>query len=96
MKDLLCFRDNTAIIREHHKKMEASTDEKTLLIETASKLILHDIQMVNLSPKYYPTVEQMTDLDSQLDLLPQSLKSLLKPLVKSDERVASWGKNSSN
>ena len=46
-KDLLCFRDTTAyIIREHHNKLKETTDQKSLLIETTSKLILHDNEML--------------------------------------------------
>ena len=35
----------------------------------------------------------MTDIDSQLTLVPASLQMFLRPIVKADERVAVWGKN---
>jgi len=35
----------------------------------------------------------MTNIDSQLALVPASLQMLLKPIVKTDERVAVWGQH---
>ena len=35
----------------------------------------------------------MVDLDQHLELIPESLKLLLKPLLKDDKRVALWGQN---
>ena len=35
----------------------------------------------------------MTDLDRQLELVPESVKLLLRPLLKSDIKVAFWEQN---
>ena len=35
----------------------------------------------------------MTDIDSQLTLVPASLQMYLRPIVKTDERVAVWGQH---
>ena len=35
----------------------------------------------------------MTDINSQLALVPASLQTSLRPIVKTDERVAVWGQN---
>ena len=35
----------------------------------------------------------MTDIDSQLTLVPESLQMFLRPIVKTDKRVAVWGHN---
>jgi len=35
----------------------------------------------------------MTDIDSQLALVPASLQTFLRPIFKTDERVAVWGQN---
>ena len=76
---MLCYRDITAhIIRE----------QKTLLTQTPSIFVLHDIEMLKFDPKYYPTIDQMTYIKTQLDSISDSLTALLKPIVKTDKRVA--------
>ncbi|KAJ8402846.1 hypothetical protein AAFF_G00361600 [Aldrovandia affinis] len=68
-------------------------DEKTQIIKTALKLICNDIATIDLDPKSYPTAHSMTDIASQLALVPESLQMFLRPIVKTDERVAIWGQN---
>ena len=90
--DVLCFKDATAnIIREHQENVE--DDEKTKILKTAVKFIQNDIALVNLVSSIYPSVDSMVDINSQLELIPESLKLILKPLLKTDKRVASWGQN---
>ena len=57
------------------------------------KLICNDIATVPLDPKSYPTAHSMTDISSQLELVPESLQIFLRPIVKTDEKVAVWGQN---
>jgi hypothetical protein len=91
--DVLCFRDRTSnILREHHANIQFG-DEKTQIIKTALKFICNDIATMDLDPKFYPTVHTMTDISSQLALVPESLQMFLRPIVKTDERVAVWGQN---
>ena len=90
--DVLCFKDATAtIIREHQENNEG--DEKTKIIKSALKFIQNDIALANLDSDFYPSVNSMVDLDQHLELIPESLKLLLKPLLKDDKRVALWGQN---
>ena len=92
-KDVICFKDKTSnILREHHANLQ-SGDEKTQIIQTAMKLICNDIATVPLDPKSYPTAHSMTDISSQLELVPESLQIFLRPIVKTDEKVAVWGQN---
>lgn len=78
-KDVLCFRDKTnSILQEHHANLQFR-DEKTQIIKTAIKLICNDIATVDLDPKSYPTAESMTDISSQLELIPESLQMFLRP-----------------
>lgn len=92
-EDVICFRDRTSnILREHHANVE-SGDEKTQIIKTALKLICNDIATIDLDGKSYPNVESMTDIANQLTLIPDSLHTFLRPIVKTDERVAVWGQN---
>ncbi|KAK1893747.1 Leucine--tRNA ligase [Dissostichus eleginoides] len=91
--DVLCLKDDTDnILREHHANLEHG-DEKTQIIKTALKFVYNDIAMVDLDPKSYPTAHSMTDIQSQLALVPESLQMFLRPIVKTDERVAIWGQN---
>ena len=76
--DVLCFKDLIAsIIREHHNNKE--DDDKTKIIKSAVKLIQNDIALVNMNSSLYPSINAMTDLNGQL--IPQSLKLFLKPLL---------------
>jgi len=76
----------------HHANLERR-DEKTQILKTALKIICNDIAMIDLDPKSYPTTHSMTDIGSQLALVPTSLQMFLRPIVKTDERVAVWGQN---
>uniref|UniRef100_UPI00358E900A uncharacterized protein n=1 Tax=Myxine glutinosa TaxID=7769 RepID=UPI00358E900A len=91
--DVLCLKDGTNnILREHHANLDHG-DEKTQIIKTALKFISNDIALIDLGPKSYHTTHSMTDIDSQLTLVPASLQMFLRPIVKTDERVAVWGQN---
>ena len=91
--DVICFRDNTSnILREHHANLQF-TDEKTQIIKTALKFICNDIATIDLDPTSYPTASSMADIPSQLELVPESLQMFLRPIVKTDEKVAIWGQN---
>uniref|UniRef100_UPI00358FA915 uncharacterized protein n=1 Tax=Myxine glutinosa TaxID=7769 RepID=UPI00358FA915 len=91
--DVLCLKDGTDnILREHHANLDHG-DEKTQIIKTALKFISNDIALIDLGPKSYPTTHSMTDIESQLTLVPASLQMFLRPIVKTDERVAVWGQN---
>lgn len=75
---VLCLKDNTSnILREHHANLELG-DKKTQIIKTALKFICNDIAMIDLDPKSYPTAHSMTDIHSQLALVPESLQMFLK------------------
>ena len=90
--NVLCFKDATAtIIREHQENNEG--DEKTKIIKSALKFIQNDIALANLDSDFYSSVNSMVDLGQHLELIPESLKLLLKPLLKDDKRVALWGQN---
>ena len=90
---MLCLKDGTdSILREHHANLEHG-GEKTQIIKTALKFICNDIAMLDLDPKSYPISNSMADIDSQLALVPASLQMFLRPIVKTDERVAVWGQN---
>lgn len=47
----------------------------------------------NLDPKMYPTIQNMVNISSQLALVPESLQMFLRPILKTDEKVAIWGQN---
>ena len=90
--DVLCFKDLTAsIIREHLN--DNGEDQKTKIISSAVKLIMNDISLANLYKSSYPSIYDLTTPEKQLELVPESLKLLLKPLLKKDHRVAFWGQS---
>ena len=92
-EDVLCLRDKTNnILREHHANLQFG-DEKTQILKTALKFICNDIATIDLDTKSYPNAHSMTDITSQLALVPESLQMFLRPIVKTDERVATWGQN---
>ena len=90
---VLCLKDKTSdILREHNENI-ACGDEKNQIIKTALKLLCNDIATIDLDRKSYPSVHSMTDIPSQLALVPESFQMFLKPILKTDERVAIWRQN---
>ena len=93
MQDVICLKDKTStILQEHHANIQLG-EEKNQIIKTALKLIGIDIATINLDPKTYPTVQNMANISSQLVLVPESLQMFLRPILKTDEKVAIWGQN---
>ena len=79
-----------SIIREHNNKED---DDKTKIIKSPVKLIQNDIALVCMNSSLCPSINAMTYLDGQLKLTSESLKLFLKPLLKQDRRVTSWGRS---
>lgn len=65
----------------------------TQVTKTALKFICNDITMTDLDPKSCPTTHTMTDIDTQLAIVRESLHMFLRPIVKTEERDAVWGQN---
>ena len=87
---MLCLKDATNnILREHHANLE-HRDGKIHIIKRACKFICYDIAMIDLDLLSYPTTHSMTDIDNQLVLVPASLQMFLRPVAKTDKRVAVW------
>ena len=67
--------------------------EKLRIIRTAAELIKTDIKSI-ATHQQYPEITELRDVRIQVNFIPHSLKSLLKPLVygkNSDLKVASIG-----
>ena len=85
---MLCLKDGTNnILRDHHVNLE-HRDGKTHIIKRARKFICNDIAMIDLDLLSYRTIYSMTDIDNQLVLVPASLQMFLRPIAKTDKRVA--------
>ena len=81
--DVLCFKGMSAsIIREYHDNTE--DDDKKKIINTAAKFIKHDISLLEIDRSVYSSITEMIDPDRQLELVPESVKLLLRLLLKSD------------
>lgn len=98
--DIVCLKDTTnAILRDYRQQVITplhtldDAELKELTISTAINLICGDLARVPLDRKKYPSVDSMTNTESQLALIPDILQQLLKPIVKTDEMVAVWGQN---
>ena len=89
--DALYFDMSASIIREHHDNTE--DDDKTKIINTAVKLIKNDISLLDIDRSVYPSITEMIDPDRQLELVRESMKLLLRPLLKPDIKVSIWEQN---
>ena len=73
-EDMLCFTGNTSnILQQHHANVQFG-DEKTQIIKTALKFICNDIATIDLDTKSYPSAHSMTDIPSQLALVPRAFR----------------------
>ena len=82
---------SASIIREYHGNSE--DDNKTKIINTAVKLIKNDISLLEIDRSVYSSITEMIDPERQLELVPECVKLLMRPLLKSDIKVAFWGQN---
>ena len=90
--DVPCFKDmSVSIIKEYHDNTE--DDDMTKVINTTVKLIKNDISLLEIDRSVYPSITEMIEPDRQLELVPESVKLLLRLLLKSDIEVAFWGQN---
>ena len=88
--DVLCLKDMSASnIRQYHDNTE--DDDETKIINLAVKLIENDISLLEIDRSVYLSITGMFHPDRQLELVPESEKLLLRPLLKSDIKVAFWG-----
>ena len=78
LKDMAASHDNT------------EDDDKTKIINAAAKLIKNDISLLEIDRSVYPSITQMISPDRQLELVPESVKLLLRPPLKSDIKVVFW------
>ena len=97
---IFCLKNTTnAILREYKtglndcSEFENDSSLKDLIIRTASTLILHDLDRVHCDNKQYPSICSMASVEEQLNLIPESLKTFLEPIVKSDDKLATWSQN---
>ena len=85
--NVMCPKDISAsIIRQYHDNTE--DDDKTKIINLAVKLIENDISHLEIDRSVYVSITEMFHPDRQLELVPESEKLLLRPLLKSDIKVA--------
>ena len=79
--DELCFKDiGGSIITEYHDNTE--DDDNTKIINTAVKLTKNDISLLEIDRLVYHSITEMIDRERQLELVPESVKLLLRPLLR--------------
>ena len=71
---------SASIIREYHDNTE--DDDKTIIINTAVKLIKNDIWLLEIDRSVHLSITEMIDADRQLESVPESVKLLLKSDLK--------------
>ena len=82
------------VVCQFKKSADNGNDgEDKILCKAAAKVALSDIALAKTDPLKYQSMMQISDIAYQLQLIPASLKEIMYPLLKTDERVAEWGLN---
>ena len=68
-------------------KTTPEDNDRTKIINTATKLIKNVISLLEIDRSVYSSITEMIHLDRQLELVPESLKLLLRVFLKSDIKV---------
>ena len=68
-------------------KTTPEDNDRTKIINTAMKLIKNVISLLEIDRSVYSSITEMIHLDRQLELVPESLKLLLRAFLKSDIKV---------
>lgn len=77
--ELVCFKSMTDYIIRHFKE---GSETKETIIRAAAKLIKEDIREASLNKEYYPSSEDISDIENR-SFVPETLQSLMKFLVPS-------------
>lgn len=84
-----------SIISEFRKKKNGDAEaEKKQALDYATKLMLSDLVSMNYDKSEYPTADTMSSLQRNNEFLPDSLRNVLKGLIKTKNaelKIASIG-----
>lgn len=84
-----------SIISEFRQKTCKTTEaQRREVLETAGKLIVSDISSRSYDKEEYPSSDEMSNIEDQLNFLPDSILILLRSIIKTknpDVKIASIG-----
>lgn len=93
--NVVTLRNNAStILQEFHlKSQDKSCNEESEIINTAARLIKHDIKKIIPMKHMYPAASEIASIEDNLAFIPESLKSLLSLIFVGNEpnKIASIG-----
>jgi hypothetical protein len=92
--DVVCLKDTASLIINNAwyeaREKDAKKDSERI-IKTAAKLILADIRTTKIDKEYYPTEEEIADINFCENAQPTTLRQFLEIIVKDRLKRASLG-----
>lgn len=92
--DVVCLKDTASLIINNAwyeaREKDAEKDSERI-IKTAAKLILADIRSTQIDKEYYPTEEEIADINICENVQPTTLRKFLEIILKDRLKRASLG-----
>ena len=91
--DVVCLKDTASLIINNawYEAREKDAEDSERIIKTAAKLILADIRTTKIDKEYYPTEEEIADINFCENAQPTALRQFLEIIVKDRLKRASLG-----
>ena len=91
---IICLKNLTSSIlneKWYSNRKDNVTDERDRMILTAAKLIYQEMREMTCNTRYYPSEEQVRNIDKGAKILPRTLQIFLEKMIPDKIRQASIG-----
>ena len=93
-KNVVCFRDMASLIindKWYEAKRDNIEDKSERIVLAAAKIIKAQVREMSYSMDFYPSNDDIRDVDAARQWLPSMLQMFLQPIVKSTLKRAAIG-----